>query len=817
MLTVTVEDVPEYLQESPLYLSVSKGGEHSTIEVPDGCLRQDASIDSNTDLREFINTLLFWQIPSAALTRYDCLEFVLNPFRQKAVLEVLAAYEESCPELKNLKSIVEAAPHLQMEQAARLNALYAVQYLFQEGKEITIEAILAAAETGSSVCLRCLLTKKPSFKRNPCIAEAAAEGGHVGCLQFSLSFDCKVTEYTAAAAAKGGSLECLIMLRLHQHCWDVKTARMAAYYGHLDCLKYTCEHLFPSWGNSDKDFYIHFNDVPACAGQLECLRFMQTQGYGPNLPSMEIYVLKDHTNTLRFLLQHLDNWFDLTALLETAVRHNTYQCVEVLVEHMAPQDRAISKACEIAATLHGKIEYLIFFITNGFPWDLTTMNAAARAGNVEAVSFLRDNGCDWGFSTTAAAAAGNDVPCLSFLHENGCPWNASTCIAALEEDAHECLAYALDNGCSPGGNVITQAISQGKYECLRYLIDVGKCTMTTAMPALAAGKGSILILRLLHEKGCPWDERTCAEATTFRQWECFAYAYENGCPCELTAAARSYLRGQLHSIVRDDRGVTADESLITRAVKHTTALYLRFVREDGQSWSELITRTAAAYGTPVCLRYALANGCPAPADLATIAAEHGQRECLDVAVEMGYTLTNDVCLRMVKKKCMVLLPRVRQLGGVLDAACALHAVNEGDLELLRILHRNGALWNEATFRAAVTRGDYCCVQYMFENNCPLDFMHSVTLAAQHGHTSIVVYLRERRLPWDSNTCCAAAGGGHLSCLKHLHENGCPWDAQTTIFASTQQCLDYAVENGCPNMQRNLLKLEYGAGKDSKGL
>ena len=45
-----------------------------------------------------------------------------------------------------------------------------------------------------------------------------------------------------------------------------------------------------------------------------------------------------------------------------------------------------------------------------------------------------------------------------------------------------------------------------------------------------AEKGNLELLKVLHEKGCPWNEDTCRCAAENGHIECLKYARENGCP-----------------------------------------------------------------------------------------------------------------------------------------------------------------------------------------------------------------------------------------------------------------------------------------------
>ena len=45
--------------------------------------------------------------------------------------------------------------------------------------------------------------------------------------------------------------------------------------------------------------------------------------------------------------------------------------------------------------------------------------------------------------------------------------------------------------------------------------------------------------------------------------------------------------------------------------------------------------------------------------------------------------------------------------------------------------------------------------------------------AENGNLELLKVLHENGCDWDEWTCCQAAKNGHLECLKYAHENGCP--------------------------------------------
>ncbi len=72
--------------------------------------------------------------------------------------------------------------------------------------------------------------------------------------------------------------------------------------------------------------------------------------------------------------------------------------------------------------------------------------------------------------------------------------------------------------------------------------------------------------------------------------------------------------------------------------------------------------------------------------------------------------------------------------------------------------------------------------------------------AENGNLELLKVLHENGCPWDAWTCANAARIGHFECLKYAHDNGCDWDEWTCFWAAEYgqlECLQYAHENGCP--------------------
>ena len=88
--------------------------------------------------------------------------------------------------------------------------------------------------------------------------------------------------------------------------------------------------------------------------------------------------------------------------------------------------------------------------------------------------------------------------------------------------------------------------------------------------------GDASILQYAHERGCPWDARTCTAAARVGNLKAFMYAHEHGC-----------------------------------------------------TWDEAATLISAVRSDEInCLEYAHKHCCPTPADIGVQADEHNASKCM---------------------------------------------------------------------------------------------------------------------------------------------------------------------------------------------
>lgn len=297
--------------------------------------------------------------------------------------------------------------------------------------------------------------------------------------------------------------------------------------------------------------------------------------------------------------------------------------------------------------------------------------------------------------------------------------------------------------------ITSTAASYGKLDALKYLIEENFCfdEETTYGAALF---GHLDVIKFLHEKeNFLIDENTCAKAAEGGHLEIVKYLHENGC-----------------------------------------------------YWNEDTTNMAAQNGFINVLEYAYDNGCPIDDSLAMKAVYGGSVDCLDFAYKNGFTLDESILnplIFTIRHEGIIKFFIERGLG--LDSYVELSEIfaENGDLEMLKILHSHDVPLSDNLCSLAANGGRLDVLEYCFKKGCPLT-EEACENAASGEYIEILEYLHENGCPWNEETCIKAIGVNSLDCLAYAHENGCPW-TEKTFWAACENydidCLKYVHENGCP--------------------
>ena len=132
-----------------------------------------------------------------------------------------------------------------------------------------------------------------------------------------------------------------------------------------------------------------------------------------------------------------------------------------------------------------------------------------------------------------------------------------------------------------------------------------------------------------------------------------------------------------------------------------------------------------------CLKYLHENGCSWSTETCNKAAENGHIDCLKYLHENGCPWSTETCNK---------------------------AAQYGHLYCLKYLHQNGCPWSTETCTKAATNGHLDCLEYAHENGCPWNIVKEILIPKWCAAVKIRPYL----LHWiedTSKTLYAETGKG----------------------------------------------------------
>ncbi|GFH56467.1 hypothetical protein CTEN210_12943 [Chaetoceros tenuissimus] len=128
----------------------------------------------------------------------------------------------------------------------------------------------------------------------------------------------------------------------------------------------------------------------------------------------------------------------------------------------------------------------------------------------------------------------------------------------------------------------------------------------------------------------------------------------------------------------------------------------------------------------------------------------------------------------------------------------------GNIEVMNwLLQENDCEWNSSLFSTAARSGSIPMMELCLQNGCPpCEDICSSAMQNTNQEAALkgLIWLREKKIPWDKRVCENAAMYGNFKAFKWARENGCPWDEETFYSAACfghVDILDYCFENNCP--------------------
>ncbi|GLC45461.1 hypothetical protein PLESTM_001738300 [Pleodorina starrii] len=441
---------------------------------------------------------------------------------------------------------------------------------------------------------------------------------------------------------------------------------------------------------------------------------------------------------------------------------------------MSRQQR-LQLLCLTAAS--GSVANLEVALANaGLDLRCELLEAAAAAGQLDMCKVLRARGCLWGRSVSAAAGAGHRHVC-EWMLASGCPfyWD-NVCSAAMggREDLMQWLLTDLLG--RPNVDVDVDV-------CLSLLGAATKCLSLAVLQLLwqqlmAGRHGSELQQQLERLDQEDWDDilEEVAGSTT-PDWQAKVEWLEGlGSPRKASACKSAVRAGNGDAVARlkwlRGRGYPLGAAVANAAVEFGNLAALRFLVEQAgvrPTGNLLPVMTAARRGHLTVLQYLHASGLPVDTrSVAEEAARAGHLPLVAWAVEgLGVAPADGT-------------------DSLLDCAA-----ESGNLELMVWLHVRGwALGPSPIPNRAAERGCEEALEWLVERGCPFPLDGGAYLgAADNGDLAMLRYLHRLGCPWGPPgkllaVCISieysVASAAVLQCLLDL---GCPepdWDAAVKL-------------------------------------
>lgn len=403
-------EVPAYLQESELYLSLDDENDDE-ISVPSNCLKSDTTVSSLTELDHFLSTVSFWI--TSPLTM-ELMSFVADR-RVPGVKAMVAQYRVNYPTM-----------FLVVTELYRSRSKFACHIAAKHGCIAFLKYFADRKKPLSSYTLR-----------------MAAENGHVGCLAY-----------------------CLEHLTRNKHKVDLDRLDWndVVKAGHVNCLRFLVEHGLR--------YTFNYCLTAASYGELAGLKYLLSVCPDQSRSLLALAALQhDHVDCLKLIMEPKERFEITLPMWETAMSPGTnshsindcssnekmfYRCCLLYLLDTVSHTYVTFPLVELACKFD-KVVVIRLLRQRGFQVNVSALVYASQNGKTECFQYmLTECRSDlWVHTTMAAAASTGQLELVKQLHERGCPWDESATIAALKANHSECLEYLLNQRGVPTSDAFT--------------------------------------------------------------------------------------------------------------------------------------------------------------------------------------------------------------------------------------------------------------------------------------------------------------------------------------------------------------------------
>jgi hypothetical protein len=516
------------------------------------------------------------------------------------------------------------------------------------------------------------------------------------------------------AAAKG-KVQWIIYLRQTGHSWGTSTCAAAAEHGHLACLQYLHTNGC-AWDAKTTEAALGFTK-----NQMDCFNYAARLGCDITWCNYERMAAYGNVESLQIMYESGIRFDDDDPVCSVAAMSGSLPCLKWAYEKGAPEGLAFLESawmgeldCLIYAHEQGfednggfNNEYFRPDLKGDLDrWSINALEAACYCNHLDCFKFLHQLGYTSRVNLCFVAAYGGSLSCLDYAREIGHSLNDQVSLYALECDSVECVQYAYEHGCNWDRRFIGLAVGKKAYKCIKYAY-LRNCPV----PAERRNARSVPLPTWFTSS--PLVER-CAPVPPSLIFRCLTAAHRKTVRHRVPQAADLYItlkslgytkmpvstesiflgwkvsphsfmyREELHTDINAFQRVVALGDMI-EALRQGRVGWLKFLHENGHPWDEFTLWKAAVGGKLECLQYMIANGCPGNADACAGAALGGHLECLRLLHVAGYEWNERTCA---------------------------NAATGGHLNCLRYAREHGCPWDEHTVSNAFYGHRLDCLEYL---------------------------------------------------------------------------------------------------------
>ena len=352
MITLSHDEIPNYLREGAFYSALSAEESDGEIQVPDQCYSRYCSVSSAEDFTKLLRVTAFWGLDRIPVSLIEyCIQMESSTWS--------TLIQEEQPEWQFAQDLVKVFARdpteddNQITRAIRIGRTDVLEYLVKN-YECDILSCQAAAEVGRVDYLQLLHRNQHPWDEEVCIF--AVKRNHLDCLQYLHSNGCPWDQRVHYYAAKFHSLECMKYACEQGLAWNDNVSYYIAEAGNLTMLKYAVDNGCP--------LHEQAADIAAECGHVDCLRYLLEAGCSvPRRSSRSLVCEKGYLPCLQVMQEYgaeWDRWH-----IEDAAHYGQFECVQYLHENGCLWDE---QAAVYAAEI-GRLDILCYILENGCPVD----------------------------------------------------------------------------------------------------------------------------------------------------------------------------------------------------------------------------------------------------------------------------------------------------------------------------------------------------------------------------------------------------------------------------------------------------------------